>query len=352
MTMSWKSWPSLFHVCLLLCATPAFSQKFDLEPMNSTVLQGTDAHFKTTVHKPWDIMIWSVKDNLVLTFSKMNGIIPPPPEGFHAHLCPNTTDCVEFIIYNVHRNQSGPVTCAVQGDFGEVTAELHVQVNGTVSIMREYTTVEQDQQVEFHCVTTGWLPSPTVSWRRNGLVVNSNNYNTTSVEDGELFNSTSVLKFQAVSNTTVECQAKVSSLLHTQASSVFLVVVPRPPDWTVLIAVVTSFGGFALLVLLIIGIIFCCKRRKEKQTNYQDELRRVRTQSQLSVVTAQTDGKVNRGYLPDIQTGGTPSDHTNSGYLNNKKQNGNSNQAGNICNKAFNTLEDADLRKHRHATIV
>ena len=43
-----------------------------------------------------------------------------------------------------------------------------------------------------------------------------------------------------------------------------LATVPTPPDWTVLIAVVVSFGGAALLVLLILGIIFCYKRRKEK----------------------------------------------------------------------------------------
>lgn len=43
------------------------------------------------------------------------------------------------------------------------------------------------------------------------------------------------------------------------------VIVPKPPDWTVLIAVVVSISGFALLVLLILGIIFCYKRRKEKR---------------------------------------------------------------------------------------
>lgn len=40
---------------------------------------------------------------------------------------------------------------------------------------------------------------------------------------------------------------------------------PTVPDWTVLIAVVVSIGGFALLVLLIIGIVFCYRRRKEKR---------------------------------------------------------------------------------------
>lgn len=38
-----------------------------------------------------------------------------------------------------------------------------------------------------------------------------------------------------------------------------------PPDWTVLVAVVVSFGSCALLVLLIVGIVFYNKRRKSKR---------------------------------------------------------------------------------------
>ncbi len=85
-------------------------------------------------------------------------------------------------------------------------------------------TVMEDQQVEFQCETFGWFPIPTVSWTQNGEVVNSSLYNTTSMADGDSFNSTSVLKFQAVRNTTVECQATVPTLTKPQSSSVFLVV--------------------------------------------------------------------------------------------------------------------------------
>ncbi|KAF3841442.1 hypothetical protein F7725_007304, partial [Dissostichus mawsoni] len=141
--------------------------------------------------------------------------------------------------------------------------EFTIQNSGTVNIMGGNVTVTQDEQVEFQCVSSKWFPIPTVSWTWNSEAVNSSLYNTTSIADGDFFNCTSVLKFQAVRDTQIECRATMT-LASPQSSSVYLVVVPKPTDWTVLIAVVVSIGSFALLVLLIIGIIFCYKRRKEK----------------------------------------------------------------------------------------
>ncbi|XP_062262956.1 uncharacterized protein igsf5a isoform X3 [Platichthys flesus] len=138
--------------------------------------------------------------------------------------------------------------------------------------------------------------------------------------------------------------------------------VPKPPDWTVLIAVVVSFGGAALLALLILGIIFCCNRRKEKQSNYQDEMsRRVRTQSQLSTVSeaALRRGQANRGFEPEGQTSVSPSELTDSGSY---QANGpiayqmpdilNGEQTGNGYNSAQHTLDGSGFRKHRHLTFV
>ncbi|XP_071317629.1 immunoglobulin superfamily member 5-like isoform X2 [Trachinotus anak] len=350
MTVSWISWPTLFHICILLCANGVVPKQFQLEPLNSTVLQGTDALFRATVDGNWSAITWTVGQNLVYVVTHTT--VNETKGQYSSRFCSRgDTSCVEFIIHNVSRSQSGPVICYVLGEYGSKTAHLYVQENGTVSIMGGDVTVTQDQQVEFECVTTTWFPAPTVSWKRNGQVVNSSLYNTTIMMDGDSFNSTSVLKFQAVSNTTVECQATVTALLDPQSSSVFLVVVPKPPDWTVLIAVVVSFGAFALLVLLIIGIIFCYKRRKEKQPSYQDEMRRVRTQSQISGANTagQSQGQVNRGYVPEGRTSVTPSELTDNGDSGYKIPDVvKSNQTGN----AYNTVDDSGFKKHRHVTIV
>ena len=61
--------------------------------------------------------------------------------------------------------------------------------------------------------------------------------------------------------------------------------VPTPPDWTVLIAVVCSIGGFALLVLLILGIIFCIKHRKKKRKTLFMLILKELTQYCISKVT-------------------------------------------------------------------
>lgn len=90
--------------------------------------------------------------------------------------------------------------------------------------MHSGMSVTQDQQVEFHCLAGGWYPQPLVGWNLNGIAVNSSLYNTSSVDDGKFFNSTSILNFQAVSSATVECWAMVAALARPRSSSAFMVV--------------------------------------------------------------------------------------------------------------------------------
>ncbi|XP_047186525.1 uncharacterized protein igsf5a isoform X4 [Scophthalmus maximus] len=444
----------------------AVSQQFQLEPLNSTVLQGSDVRFNATVEGIWKVMSWDVRDFQVLTFT-VNGTILRSSPRFSAGFCSaGDKTCVEFIIHSVTRKETGPVECTVQGEYGSKTAQLNVQEGGTVHITGGDVTVVQDQLVEFQCVSAAWFPTPTVTWMQNDQAVDSSLYNTSSMADADFFNATSVLKLQAVRNATVECRATVPALTNPQSSSVFMVVavsqqfqleplnstvlqgsdvrfnatvegdwrvmswdvgdfqvltftvngtilrssprfsagfcsagdktcvefiihsvtrketgpvectvqgeygsktaqlnvqVPKPPDWTVLIAVVVSFGGLALLVLLILGIIFCYKRKKEKESSYQDEMRRARTQSQISDASAagQRHGQVNAGYVVEGHTSVAPSELTDSSVC---QANGpsnyempdilNSNQGGNGYNSAYNTMDESGYRKHRHVTIV
>ncbi|KAL6099172.1 uncharacterized protein ACO6RY_18149 [Pungitius sinensis] len=358
-----KCQPNLFHVCLLLCATGAVLGEFQLEPLNLTVLQGSDARFNATVKGTWNFITWTVGGLLVLNFN-INGDMTSSSEQFSARFCSRDTSCVEFTIHNVARSEDASlVICSVLGPYGSKTAQLFVQESGTVNIKGEnVTVVQQGQQVELQCVTSAWFPIPTVRWTQNGQAVSSSLQNTTSMADGDTFNSSSILKFQADRNTTVECQATVSSLTSPQFSSVFLVVVPSPPDWTVLIAVVVSIGGLALLVLLILGIIFCYKRSKEKPSNYQDEMsRRVRIHSQISGGNAaeQRQGRENAGYVPEATTSLPPSTLSDSVF---SQENGfkvsevaddvNTNQARNGYSGAHITVGESGVRKHRHVTIV
>ncbi|XP_037543550.1 immunoglobulin superfamily member 5 [Nematolebias whitei] len=259
MVVAWISWLSLFSIWSLLCTA---IEDLQVEPQNSTVLRGSDARFNATLQGTWQVMTWTVGGSFVLTATPAE--IISSSQMFSARFC--SSSCVEFTIHNVSRSQAGPIICSVQAGYTPQTAQLSVQESGTVRITSGNVTVMQAQQVEFQCETTAWFPIPSVSWNLNGQAVDSSFYNTTSMADGHFFNSTSVLKIKTASSTKVECMATLPTLKTPQCSSVFLVVVPKPPDWTVLIAVVVSFGGIALLVLLIIGIIFIYKYRKEKKT--------------------------------------------------------------------------------------
>ncbi|XP_033833680.2 immunoglobulin superfamily member 5 [Periophthalmus magnuspinnatus] len=353
--MFWKTWPYLLSSCLLLCTTGAVPDQFQLEPVNVTKLLGSEAQFKATVEGLWPMMFWQVGEITVLSISSSGEVINSFPQH-SARLCGNGSSCVEFTIQNLTRQDSGPVTCTVQGDYGFKTSQLIVQESGNVSISGGDRTVKQEEQVEFQCEVIGWFPAATISWTLNGYAVNSSLVNTTDVPDGDKYNSTSVIKFQAVRNTTVTCVATIPALTGPISSSVQLAVIPKPTDWTVLIAIVVSFSSFALLVLLIFGVIFCYKRRKEKQPTYKEEIMRQRTQSQLSN-TPQRQGQVNPVFTIDGQTSLPPSEHDSGFYQSNgltlhEPTSLESTHAGNGFNAAYANLEVGFPKKHRHVTIV
>ncbi|KAM4726214.1 immunoglobulin superfamily member 5 [Anableps anableps] len=289
------------------------SQKVQLEPLNSTVLRDSDVQFHANIQGNWEITSWDVGGIQVLTIINSLDTVFPSIDRFSARFCPNTNrSCVEFTIHNVTRADAGEVVCTVQGH-QPLKAQLYVQESGTVSILGGNVTVMQDEEVEFECVTTAWFPAPTISWTQNDQAVDSSLYNTTHTPDGDFFNSVSIVRLKATRNTRVECLSYVSMLTIPHSSSVYLMLAPKPPDWTVLIAVVVSFGSCGLLVFLILGIMICYKHRKEKKRNYQDEMRRVKTHSQLSVVNTaeQVTGQVNESYELENQS----SDWAESGFL-------------------------------------
>ncbi|XP_029957157.1 immunoglobulin superfamily member 5 [Salarias fasciatus] len=326
------------------CGADLMLEEFSVEPMNSAVLRGSTARFNATVQGDWEEMTWFVQSLLVLVIRPDAG--PVERDQFSARLCSNgSISCVEFSIRNVSREQAGPVHCTLLGPLGTRTAQLEVQESGTVFIEGGNRTADQGDTVEFQCKASAWFPAPNFTWTQNGAMLDSGLYTVNSTPHGDSFNSTSVLRFPADSSTTVRCLVTVSALTTPMSSSVFLEVFP---DWTVLIAVVVSFGGFALLVLLIILIIFCCRRRKERKPTYNDEMMRARTHSQLSRVQApgRRQGKVNTAYVPDGRTSVTPSDVADGDFFHHRSSDilempdiVNSSHAGNFT-------------KHRHVTIV
>ncbi|XP_054610719.1 uncharacterized protein igsf5a isoform X2 [Dunckerocampus dactyliophorus] len=307
-------------IWLMLCATGVMGQ-FQVEPLTATVLTGSDAGFTATVQGTWAVMTWNVRGFLVLTVPR-SGNVSSSSEQFSASFCSSgDTSCVEFTIHNTTRMEAGAVICTVQGDYGSKTAQLQVQESGTVQIKEGNMTVVQDQEVEFHCETSAWFPPPSIIWTVNGDTVDDIPSNSTNVTHGDSFNSSSILKFQAVKDSTVVCLATLPTLKNPLSSSVHVVV----------------------------------------ESNYQDEMtKRVRTQSQLSGLRppGQKQGRVNASYVTDGQTSVATSDLTDSGYFQRTASNMfempdavRDNKIENGYRSTYNSVDD-DLRKHRHATIV
>lgn len=329
---------------LLLLCNSGVSGQFEVQPVNLTVLLGAEARFNSTVQRPWSFMTWDVGGIFAVIIQSSGNSTTSSPR-FSARLC--SSRCVELTVHNVTRRDAGPVVCSVEGEAGK-TVQLNVQESGSVSISGGGRTVQQGEQVEFQCETVGWFPAATIRWTLNGYDVNSSLVNTTDVASGNGYDSISVFSFQAVRNATVTCLASVPALQTPVSHSVQLVVVPKPTDWTVLIAVVLSFSLFGLVVLLIIGIIFCYRRRKEKQLTYQEEVMRQRTQSQLSN-RPQRLGQANPVFTVD----GLPPSQRDSGFfqMNGAAYEPENTRPSGLYNPAFTSLQ-LDLPKHRHVTIV
>lgn len=114
-------------------------QQFQLEPLTSTVLKGSDVRFRATVDGLWRVMTWNVRELLVLTVL-IDSNITSSPGQFSATFCSSgDTSCVDFIIHNVTRSESGLVICSVQGEYGSKTAQLNVEGKAMNSIQLYYS---------------------------------------------------------------------------------------------------------------------------------------------------------------------------------------------------------------------
>uniref|UniRef100_A0A3P9P0F6 Immunoglobulin superfamily, member 5a n=1 Tax=Poecilia reticulata TaxID=8081 RepID=A0A3P9P0F6_POERE len=234
---------------------PAASQKVQLEPLNSTALRDSDVQFIATIQGHWEVTNWGVRGIQVLTIINSTNSIIPSEDRFSARFCVNTSrSCVEFTVHNVTRADAGEVVCNVQVLQSKTVFAFFLSESGTVSIPGGNVTVKQGGEVELECVTTAWFPAPTISWTQNGQAVNSSLYNTTSTNLTRCKNRALLLLL--LKNKTF-C-GTLTYLIPLPAT------VPKPPDWTVLIAIVVSFGSCGLLVFLILGIVICYKHRKEK----------------------------------------------------------------------------------------
>uniref|UniRef100_A0A8C2IBU9 Immunoglobulin superfamily, member 5a n=1 Tax=Cyprinus carpio TaxID=7962 RepID=A0A8C2IBU9_CYPCA len=284
---------NVFRLGLFLLITTVVSAQVPLQPLNAAVLRGSKARFNCSTTQPPSVMTWTVNGRLVITILEASGVLNSTDRFSATNFTTPGDYRWELVISNVQRDDAGEVTCQVLGGAPRIAA-LSVQERGSVGIIGGNQTKTEGAQTEFQCRAVGWFPEPSVSWSVNGVAYSCN---TSSVTQGNLFNSNCTLAVTAVKNSYVQCLVKIPALGTPDSSTVFLTVEKLAKiDQTVLIAVTVAFSAAALLFLIIYGIVFFCKRRKKK-SSYQEELRRARIQSQnRTPATENVRGRDNRGY--------------------------------------------------------
>ncbi|XP_059395611.1 immunoglobulin superfamily member 5-like isoform X2 [Carassius carassius] len=242
----------VFRLGLFLLIITVASGQVLLQPLNAAVLRGSKAQFNCSTNQPISVMTWMVNGRLVITISD-SGVLKSTDRVSATNFTTPGDYRWEFSISNVQRDDAGEVTCQVLGGAAS-KATLSVQERGSVGIVGGNQTKTEGAQSAFQCQAVGWFPEPNVSWSVNGV---ANSCNTSSVTQGNLFNSSCTLLVTAVKNSSVQCLVKIPALSTSDSSTVFLTV----------------------------------------ESSYQEELRRAQIQSQnRTPATENVRGRDNRGY--------------------------------------------------------
>lgn len=105
--------------------------------------------------------------------------------------------------------------------FEEIILLCSFPERGSVWIVGGNQTKTEGAQMEFQCRAVGWFPEPNMSWSVNGVAYSCN---TSSVTQGNLFNSSCMLAVAAVKNSSIQCLVKIPALSTPDSSTVFLTV--------------------------------------------------------------------------------------------------------------------------------
>ncbi|XP_074839523.1 immunoglobulin superfamily member 5 [Carettochelys insculpta] len=278
-------------------------------PANATVLAGSEARFNCTVSKGWQVIIWMLNSNAVLSANNVGGAVITMDRFTQQNYTSGDYFTSELIIHNVQQDDSGKIECSIQHIGGNSYAFLSVQVNGSLFIKDHNLTVRKNKTIEIVCEALGWVPAPNMTWMTNNSFVDKSRYVTNySQGSNELQNAVSTLTLTPMANETLTCLAYIEALPEPQDTTITLIVQDSLAEngeqedstrtRTIILAVTLSVG-FLLLIIIIFIIIYCCLRRKE--STYQKELRKVSTKKMNdgSVKSGRSSGNENFGYSPE-----------------------------------------------------
>ncbi|XP_043363090.1 immunoglobulin superfamily member 5 isoform X3 [Dermochelys coriacea] len=236
-------------------------------PANATVLAGSEARFNCTVSQGWQVIIWLLNGNAVLTTTPAGGAVVTMDRFTQQNYTSGETFTSELIIHNVQLDDSGQIECSIQLSITNSYAFLSVQVNGSLLIKDHNSTVRKNETIDIVCEALGWAPAPNMTWMINDSFVDKSRYVTNhSQGSNDLHNEVSTLTLTPMANETLTCLAYIEAL-------------PKPQNATVTLIVQDSLA----------------------ESTYQKELRKVSTKktNDGSMKTRRSSGNENSGYSPE-----------------------------------------------------
>ncbi|EMP31444.1 Immunoglobulin superfamily member 5 [Chelonia mydas] len=236
-------------------------------PANATVLAGSEARFNCTVSQGWQVIIWLLNGNAVLTTTSLGGAVVTMNRFTQQNYTSSETFTSELIIHNVQLDDSGQIECSLQLSSPNSYAFLSVQVNGSLLIKDHNSTVRKNETIDIVCEALGWAPAPNMTWMINDSFVDKSRYVTNhSQGSNDLHNEGSTLTLTPMANETLTCLAYIEAL-------------PKPQNATVTLIVQDSLA----------------------ESTYQKELRKVSTKktNDGNMKTRRSSGNENSGYSPE-----------------------------------------------------
>ncbi|XP_019720420.1 immunoglobulin superfamily member 5 isoform X1 [Hippocampus comes] len=289
-------------VVLLLCSTQV-STLLKLSPINLTVLSGDEARFTCIAQSAkWDVMLWELNSTVVVTISRIHGVLSSPIPNVTAVKSQNGDGWV-FVLKSVERLHEGQVSCNLEGN-DKKSASLFVQETGTVTVLGGNAIALKGQLVQFECDAVGWYPKPSLHWEVNGKKLSQSEYNLSSVQRGKsLFAVSSNLSMTAKKSSCVDCLVSVSALPVPLMSSIRLTVVAEvvqdEDDCTVPLAVTSSLTALLLLLLLCICTVLWYRERRQAKRSSQDT---IRCEERNNGQSLPAGGRVNLGFMSEAPT--------------------------------------------------
>ncbi|KAK7812274.1 hypothetical protein U0070_024428, partial [Myodes glareolus] len=268
-------WRGVLAVLVLLAGLTASGSSYQIieGPQNVTALKGSEARFNCTVTHGWKLIMWTLKNVVMLSITSQETIITDDRFTSASY---NGSDSFisEMIIHAVQPSDSGLVQCSLQNSVVVGTAFLSVEVMGTLNIPNSSLVVPEGEPCNVTCSALGWTPLPDISWELEVPVSQSSSYSV--LEPGNLTRTLSVLALTPLGNGTLTCVAELKNLQASKSVTVNLTVTQPPPDsigeegsslptWAIVLMAV-AFSLILILIIVLIVVFCCCGiSRREKE---------------------------------------------------------------------------------------